>query len=240
MSNLMKKMQDRAGPREGGTPQGLMSLLGVEAPREVRSRILEGGSLAVGGFTLTRTGLVGELATEADWNTVGTVLASMSRSLAWLVGDWAELGMEAYGQKYEALAELTGLQEKTLRNYSYVARTFEMSRRKDKLSFKHHALVAGLAPDVADMWLTFASAEGWSVAFLREEIRAAAGKVAPELHARCVQLTEVLKDAGRALRAARFDESGIVRDAQTRDVLLEAVEVLNRALWTIDDEPEGD
>jgi hypothetical protein len=40
--------------------------------------------------------------------------------------------------------ELSGLDYQTVRNDSMVARGFEMSRRRDNLSFQHHAEVCAL------------------------------------------------------------------------------------------------
>jgi hypothetical protein len=39
----------------------------------------------------------------------------------------------------------TGLDYQTLRNYAAVARRFELSRRRDNLSFHHHAELCALS-----------------------------------------------------------------------------------------------
>jgi len=49
-----------------------------------------------------------------------------------------------WGGKYEEAVRETGYDEGTLRNSASVCRRVEMSRRRDKLSFAHHAEVAKL------------------------------------------------------------------------------------------------
>jgi hypothetical protein len=46
-----------------------------------------------------------------------------------------------------------------------------MSRRRDNLTWSHHAVVAALDPDEQDRWLDMAAAERLSVADLRIELR---------------------------------------------------------------------
>ena len=57
-----------------------------------------------------------------------------------------------YGERYELAAKVTGYDAQTLMNMFYVASRFEISRRREKLSFSRHAAPArGLprGPDVA-------------------------------------------------------------------------------------------
>ncbi len=67
--------------------------------------------------------------------------------------------------------ERTGLDYQTLRNYAWVARRFELSRRRDTLSFGHHAKVASMPAPEQDFWLRKAEQFGWSTSELRREVR---------------------------------------------------------------------
>ena len=53
-----------------------------------------------------------------------------------------------------------------------VARLFELSGRRDKLSFQHHAEVCALLPAQQDRRLDQAEGEGWSRNELRRHLRA--------------------------------------------------------------------
>ena len=75
------------------------------------------------------------------WLVVGSQLAAAASS-AWCLGDWLAYGQAACAGRYRDAVELTGLDYQTLRNYAWVAGRFELSRRRDTLSFGHHAGVA--------------------------------------------------------------------------------------------------
>ena len=62
----------------------------------------------------------------------------------------------------------TGYQ--TLRNLAWVARSFETSRRRDSLSFAHHAEVAALPQAEQELWLNRAERLGWSRNELRRQL----------------------------------------------------------------------
>jgi hypothetical protein len=105
------------------------------------------------------------------WVEVGRQLGAMSRVSNWWVGDWLQYGTVKWGEKYVEAARITGYDVKTLRNISYVAKRFDLSRRRDKLTWSHHAELAVLKPDEQDRWLDKASADRLSVADLRQELR---------------------------------------------------------------------
>ena len=111
-----------------------------------------------------------------DWKTLGARIAFYSEATAWWLGDWLLFGQMKYGQRYKAGIALTGLDYQTLRNYSLVARRFELSRRRDNLSFQHHAEVCALPDDVQDRWLALAADGRWSKMELRRRVRAAAAQ----------------------------------------------------------------
>lgn len=104
------------------------------------------------------------------WVKVGRQLGAVSRVSNWWVGDWLQYGAARWGEKYAEAARITGHDAKTLRNYAYVARQFDLSRRRDTLTWSHHAEVAGLEPHEQDRWLDRALTDKLSVADLRTEL----------------------------------------------------------------------
>ena len=114
------------------------------------------------------------------WLAVGTQLAVVAGSSAWCLGDWLVYGQAAYGSRYREAAERTGLGYQTLRNYAWVAGRFKLSRRRDTLSFGHHAEVAALPEPEQDYWLRKAEEFGWSTTRLRREVRASLAERRPE------------------------------------------------------------
>jgi hypothetical protein len=108
-----------------------------------------------------------------DWRGIGERLGIHCNASAWWLGDWLAFGQYKYGRRYKMGVELTRLDYQTLRNYAAVSRRFEMSRRRDNLSFQHHAEVCALPNEEQDFWLDRAAANGWSRNMLRRAIRAA-------------------------------------------------------------------
>lgn len=107
-----------------------------------------------------------------EWISAGRQISRISTASAWWVGDWLLYGERAYGSRYRAGLELTAFDYKTLRNYAWVARRFEMSRRRDALSFQHHAEVAALQEPEQDLWLNRAETLRWSRNELRRQLAA--------------------------------------------------------------------
>lgn len=114
----------------------------------------------------------GELSFE-EWVMTGRKLGTISRGSQWWVADWMVYGSARWGEKYVMAAKVTGYDSQTLRNMAYVARSVALSRRRDNLSWSHHAEVSALDPDEQEAWLDLASREGMSVADLRIELRTA-------------------------------------------------------------------
>lgn len=124
------------------------------------------------GVRISKTGLrLPAEMTIAQWQRVGTQLANLFDASAWALGDWAHRGEWEFGSKYRTAIATTGLDYGTLRNYASVAGRFDVSRRRDKLSFGHHAVVVALPIDAQDRWLDQAERYGWSVRELRDQIR---------------------------------------------------------------------
>lgn len=146
-------------------PQNKADALAVISSNEIR----------IGAFLWTPVGLQvdGEI-TRQDWEETGRLLQRIDVSLQWLIGDFIVAGEELnYGQQ-EELAQQFGFQYGTVRTYATVARNVDLSIRVDKLSFKHHQLVAALPQERQVHWLNLA-AEGedgkiWSTGRLQQEI----------------------------------------------------------------------
>lgn len=125
-----------------------------------------------GPVTARKTGLIipQSLSLQA-WEKIGRELAALCDSSAWWLADWLIYGETAYSGRYREIIEQTGLSYQTLRNYAWVARRFEQPRRRENLSFAHHAEVASLEPAEQDYWLRRAEEQKWSRNRLRAEVQ---------------------------------------------------------------------
>ena len=106
-----------------------------------------------------------------DWKELGRRLGELRQSAMFWVGDWWIYGEHAYGDR-RALVEADDWQGpsfETCKNAGSVCRAFsERSRRRDRLTFSHHAAVAALPPEQQNRLLDWA-----------EETIAATGKPRP-------------------------------------------------------------
>jgi hypothetical protein len=108
-----------------------------------------------------------------EWVAMGRRLGAIGRGSQWWMGDWLLYGVSKWGEKYVEASKITGYDVGSLRNMASLASQFDSSRRRDKLTWSHHAAVASLDPDEQDHWLDRAAALRLSVADLRIELRAA-------------------------------------------------------------------
>lgn len=106
-----------------------------------------------------------------NWSRIGSELVTVSDASAWWIGDWLVFGEERYGDRYRRAMADTSLNYQTLRNYAWVARRFEPSRRREKLTFQHHVEVAARSVEEQDHWLDLAVKLSWSRNQLRRELR---------------------------------------------------------------------
>jgi hypothetical protein len=112
---------------------------------------------------MTRVGLrLPESLSFGEWEKAGSQIARVADSTAWCLGDWLAYGQARYVDRYQQAIVAVGLDYQTLRNYTWVAKRFDLSRRRAKLSFQHHAEVASLTTAEQDMWLDRAEEFGWS------------------------------------------------------------------------------
>jgi hypothetical protein len=156
----------------------------------------------------TRVGLkLPSRLTYDTWERAGHQIARIVDSSAWCLGDWLVYGQEEYTDRYRRAIESVGLDYQTLRNYAWVARQFELWRRREKLSFQHHAEVASLPPDQQDVWLDRAQTERWSRNQLRRHLRASRQNgQAPEASAVLPKLEVAVDRVQRWRAAAEFSK----------------------------------
>jgi hypothetical protein len=108
-----------------------------------------------------------------QWQTIGRSLGRLGRYSQWWIGDWLLYANRRWGEMYTEAGKITGYDYGSLRNMAYVAQRFEMSRRRDKLSWTHHADLASLGPTEQDYWLDRAVDLRLSTQDLRTELRSA-------------------------------------------------------------------
>jgi hypothetical protein len=107
-----------------------------------------------------------------EWRRIGRQIFAISNSSAWWLGDWLIYGQAEYPDRYKRAIEETGLDYQTLRNYAWVARQFTPDRRRESLSFQHHAELASLPADQQNDWMDRAEKHRWSRNELRNRVRA--------------------------------------------------------------------
>ncbi|MGC7102069.1 LmbU family transcriptional regulator [Amycolatopsis lurida] len=107
-----------------------------------------------------------------EWSDIGRHLWVISDASAWWLADWLVYGQSQFPDRYKRAILETSLDYQTLRNYAWVGRKFSSSRRRDKLSFQHHAELASLSDADQDEWLDRAERFGWSRNELRNRVKA--------------------------------------------------------------------
>ncbi len=106
------------------------------------------------------------------WVRLGMRLGAIGRGSAWWIGDWVNYGNARFGEKYSRAARVTGYDVQSLMNMALVSSKFEISRRREKLSWSHHAEVASLSEEEQERWLDEAEEMHLSVHGLRDKLRA--------------------------------------------------------------------
>jgi hypothetical protein len=143
------------------------------------------------------------------WKALGAKIAIYADATSWWLGDWLAFGQMKYGRRYKEGIALTGLEYQTLRNYAVVARRFELSRRRDNLSFQHHAEVCALPDDDQEFWLDTSAEYRWSKAELRRRLRAAATAHVPTGRPGALRLVLEPRREDRWREAARKSDSDL-------------------------------
>lgn len=135
---------------------------------------------SVDSVLIPRTGLTFPRQLPFDrWLRIGNSLSAAHTSSAWCLGDWLIYGEGEYPGRYRDAIERTSLDYQTLRNYAWVSRQFPMLRRRETLSFGHHAEVASRPVSEQDFWLRKAEELGWSRNRLRREVRSSMDERTP-------------------------------------------------------------
>jgi hypothetical protein len=155
-----------------------------------------------------------------SWRELGSQVVLVANCSAWWLGDWLVYGEQAYGDRYEQAITDTSLGYKTLRNYAWVARKFPMSRRRDNLSFGHHAEVAALHDDEQDVWLGRAEHSNWSRNQLRERLRTAQSAHRPAAGGESLVHTRVLKIGVPTQRHDRWQAAAERKNSSVADWII--------------------
>lgn len=108
-----------------------------------------------------------------EWERSGRQLAGVLDSSSWWLGDWLVYGKDHYTDRYQRGLRAIGLSYQTLRNYAWVSRRFDLTRRRPALSFQHHAELASMPVDEQDSWLDRAEQQQWTTKQLRGALRTA-------------------------------------------------------------------
>lgn len=139
------------------------------------------------GLTL-RAGL-----NEAELFSICRGLAKVGRAIDWWVGDALAYADPGDGSEkkvkrvaaglYEMLAEITGRDQQTLRNWKWVCAAIPLSLRGDKLTMGHAKEIVGrVESQQYEFWISKAATENLPVAKLREQIRISQAIYAEELN----------------------------------------------------------
>lgn len=109
----------------------------------------------------------------AEWLSIGRQLHDVGDGVSWWIGDWVNYGENhIWGDGYADAMKMFDRAYGTIANAASIARKIEFSRRRENLTFAHHAEVASLEPKKQDKWLRKAEENQWSHTDLRKEIRA--------------------------------------------------------------------
>jgi hypothetical protein len=109
--------------------------------------------------------------TAAEWQACGRRLTIVANATNWWLGDWIRFGKRHYNDHhYQLAAHITGHDQQTLANYAYVAGRYETSRRRENLTWSHHAQLAALTIEDQDHWLDQAITLKLSVRQLRDAV----------------------------------------------------------------------
>ncbi len=96
----------------------------------------------------------------------------MSNSSNWWLGDWVRWGKHHYGDEtFEIASKITGYDQQTLRNFAWVATRYDYSRRRENVTWSHHAELARLDGDDQDRLLDEVAKRNLSVRQLRTRVR---------------------------------------------------------------------
>jgi 16S rRNA G966 N2-methylase RsmD len=111
--------------------------------------------------------------TREHWESCLVNLGTIERHVQFFIGDKI---LEGEGKGYitrgvyDRVAELTGIEKKTLEQYVWTCKSIS-SRRREELTYSFHQEVAKLTPEEQEYFLNEAVKNHWSVSRLREAIK---------------------------------------------------------------------
>ncbi|GAB3802720.1 LmbU family transcriptional regulator [Micromonospora zhanjiangensis] len=186
--------------------------LGRPVPPAGPLRPAETARLSIDGGTLKRrTALfMPQGMPISAWSQLGRQIFVVSDASSWWLGDWLIYGQSQYPDRYKRAIAETSLDYQTLRNYAWVARSFTPDRRRDALSFQHHAEVAGLSQPEQDAWLTRAEHHGWSRNELRRRIRASRQPEGSDRQVINIQMNVIADQKQRWQEAAETEDKELL------------------------------
>jgi N6-adenosine-specific RNA methylase IME4 len=130
--------------------------------------------LSLPGFALSPIGLQVEGdPTFEQWEAAGHFLQRIESGSTWWVGDWLRHGegRPEWGEGYGRAIAVFNRDYQTLANYKSVAAKIEFSRRRENLSWAHHAEVAACEVAEQERLLDLAESKKLSREKLRLEVR---------------------------------------------------------------------
>lgn len=120
-------------------------------------------------FHATSVELVGD-PTEEEWSEVTLGTIRMYQRSQWIIGDLLLIGERRYGETYAQVVDVTGYSPQTLANICSVNSRIPPERRRETLSWAHHAAVAYLEADEQEALLDQAEKHGLSSKDLQEAV----------------------------------------------------------------------
>jgi hypothetical protein len=170
MRNLTSPIAHIGHPRTAETLKDYRSMSATATPVAAPSILTKGTARRRSAITAVAWMADDDL-DLAEWSRAGHQLGVMDRCSPWWIGDWIRYGNAKFGERYSRAAKISGYDIQTLMNRVYVASHFEISRRRENLSWSHHDAVAALPRDQQEYWLEKAITEGLTRADLRTELR---------------------------------------------------------------------
>jgi hypothetical protein len=179
---------------------------------------------------LTTTGLKLRKGTPFDaWVAIGRRIGELSSASAWWLGDWLVFGEDCFGDRYKAAVAATGLEYQTLRNYAWVARRVDASRRRSGLSLQHHAEVAALPEADQELWLLRAERLRWSRNELRRQLTTVRRRLAADPEA-CGDVTHRVRVPVR--REERWREAAALCDQDLAEWMVTVIDAAAEQVLT--------
>lgn len=161
-------------------------------------------------IALSMNGLVVDgRASPTEWEHAAALLHTAHRADAFALGDFLRIGEEQLGDRlYQIVDYGSGWSEETCRNYRWIAEKVPARvRRMDRLTIRHHQVVAPLEVGQQEHWLDLAAdAEDgpWTVQQLRDALAGTTDAPPPRYYL----LIEFGTQAEQAAVAAQFEGKG--------------------------------